>query len=111
MTDDLAGDAVDAWSALSSREKDIVGQCLRAAAAGPFFDAWEFQTLMGVSREDVRRIASVRQESLIDDEDEWVVRNVLNNLLGYPHEQQAAWRSQIVVGPGVVSGILAKISD
>jgi hypothetical protein len=43
---------------LSRQESNIVGEALRAAADGPFFPDWEFSTLFGLKREEVRRIAN-----------------------------------------------------
>ena len=42
---------------LSDMDKAIVGQALRAAADGPFFPDWEFHTLFGLERSEVRAIA------------------------------------------------------
>lgn len=94
---------------LSGEEADIVGQCLWAAVEGPFFPDWEFQTLMGVSREDVRALARKWQSGGCGDEDADTIVNVLNNIVGYPHGEEAAWSSFITVKPNVVSTVLDKI--
>jgi hypothetical protein len=49
---------------LSKRESDTIKEVLHAAADGPFFPDWEFQTIFGITRERVRRIA-----------DEWPLPN------------------------------------
>lgn len=111
MTDDRdGGDAVDTTTALTEHEREIVSQCLRAAVEGPFFPEWEFQTLMGVSREEISGLRTRWQASVIDHDDEDVVRNVLNHLIGYPHGHETEWRAHIDAGLDAVSSILAKLS-
>jgi hypothetical protein len=43
---------------LDDREKDIVRRALLAAADGPFFPDWEFRTLFGVDRAEIRETAA-----------------------------------------------------
>src|SRR5580700_10830682 len=83
---------------LSQRESKVIGEILRAAADGPFFPDWEFHTLFGLSREQVRGIA-----------DEWplpitapdivvlAINNSINNLLAYPHKKHELWSDWISV--------------
>jgi hypothetical protein len=44
-------------SHLSNADKAAVGQALRAAAEGLFFPEWEFHTLFGMARSEVRAVA------------------------------------------------------
>jgi hypothetical protein len=79
-------------SSLSEREKQTVFECLRAASDGPFFPDWEFHTLFGLKRDQVRRIAAAIPH--IDDSSEEVARainNAMIHLTGYPHHQEAVW--------------------
>lgn len=39
-------------------DQEVILQCLLAAADGPFFPDWEFSTLFGFEREEIRRTAS-----------------------------------------------------
>jgi hypothetical protein len=95
---------------LDEEELAIVGQCLRAAVEGPFFPDWEFQTLIGVSREEIQRLALSWPSRDADDAGTTnAVVGVLNNLIGYPHGEESAWASFIGVGPAAVSIILEKI--
>ncbi len=55
---------------------------------GPFVEDWEFQTLMGVSRDEMRLIHDNWEEPP-SDETLSVVRDALNNLIGYPHGRMA----------------------
>ncbi len=41
---------------LDERERDVVRQCLKAAVESPFFPEWEFGTIFGLERDDVRRV-------------------------------------------------------
>ncbi|WP_162584044.1 hypothetical protein [Variovorax sp. PBS-H4] len=40
-------------------DSSIISECLWAAADGPFFPDWEFSTLFGLSREEVRDLICV----------------------------------------------------
>jgi hypothetical protein len=64
-------------------------ECLRAAVEGPFFPDWEFGTIFGLERDDVKRILTAWPE--VNEADDSVVRainNSLNNLLGYPDRKK-----------------------
>jgi hypothetical protein len=94
---------------LDEQERDVVRQCLKAAVDGPFFPDWEFETIFGLERDDVRRV--LMSWPGINEADESVVRainNSFNNLLGYPAKnKQEIWTKFISV-----SGMeLAKIFD
>lgn len=41
---------------LDSEKARVTGDCLRAAIQGPLFPEWEFHTLFGLSRDDVRQV-------------------------------------------------------
>ena len=86
------------FKTLSDVDKAIVGQVLRAAADGPFFPDWEFHTLFGLKRSEVRAIADAWPETTASPEDvEIAVNNSLNNLLGYPHGMDADWSEWIPI--------------
>jgi hypothetical protein len=76
-------------------DREVIHQCLVAAADGPFFPDWEFQTLMGFERDDIRRMAERWPDWDDDVEQSDAVNNVLNNLLGYPHGRWDAWHDYI----------------
>jgi hypothetical protein len=85
-------------NSLSSVKKAIVAQALRAAADGPFFSDWEFHTLFGLERIEVRAIADAWPEPTASSgEVERAVDNSLNNLLGYPHKKDCVWSEWISV--------------
>jgi len=106
---DLRG-ALMTLTELTDNEIAIVGQCLRAAVEGPFFPDWEFQTLIGVSREEVRQLATRWSSGVMDaGATPDTVVAVLNNLLGYPHGYASAWSSFIRVPPAEVATVLQKV--
>jgi hypothetical protein len=95
--------------ALNEREKQTIFECLRAASDGPFFPDWEFPTLFGLEREEVRRVASAAPN--IDDSSEEVARainNAMVNLTGYPHHQEAVWSQFISVPEEEVDRVFDK---
>jgi hypothetical protein len=95
--------------ALNDTEKQVVFDCLHAAANGPFFPDWEFHTLFGLHRHEVAQIVAALPD--IDDSDELVsltIHNAMGNLLGYPHGQAAAWRQFISVPEEEVERIFEK---
>ena len=96
-------------ASLTERERELVFECLRAASDGPFFPDWEFSTLFGLEREQVRRIAASAPH--IDDSREeaaLAINNSLANLLGYPHHQECAWSQFISASSEEVSRVFDK---
>ena len=86
------------FSEYSDRDRSILGQALRAAADGPFFPDCEFHTLFGLQRSEVRGIADAWPELVASSaETDRALNNSLNNLLGYPHGQNAVWSQWISV--------------
>lgn len=78
---------------LQAGGESIIERCLRAVVEGPFIEEWEFHTLIGLDRGEVRVIldawpslpAGVPDGSSSADEAQRVaVVNSINNLLGYP---------------------------
>ena len=93
---------------LSPNDIEVVRQCLSAAVDGPFFPEWEFHTLMGLTRERVAATAAEWPECTDEESRDVAVSNVLNNLLGYPHNERAAWNTYITVSQDEVAGVLAR---
>lgn len=71
----------------------IVG-CLRGAVDGPFFPEWEFATLFGLTRDEVRSVLEAWPEPPADESgddrsgieiQDAAVTGAMNNLIGYPH--------------------------
>jgi len=102
-------DRIVSLANLDEREREIVRECLHAAVEGPFFSEWEFGTIFGLTRDEVRQVLLCWPK--LNEADESVVRainNSFNNLLGYPTpNKQAIWPKFISV-----SGMeLARIFD
>ncbi len=95
---------------LNDAEREVVRQCLRAAVESPLFSDWEFGTLFGLEREDVRSVLLSWQE--LDESDPAVtlaINNSLNNLLYYPDRTKPKiWTGFISVTPCEVAHILDK---
>lgn len=88
------------FASLSEADKAILGEALRAAADGPFFPDWEFHTLFGLERSEIRAIADAWPEFAASREVvTMAVNNSLNSLLGYPHRSEGVWSQWISVGP------------
>ena len=104
----VASFAVKPIERLSDQDRLIVRDCLRAAVEGPFFPDWEFHTLFGLTREEVRWVLETWPETGAADVQDTAVRNSLNHLLGYPHNDWEAWRRFISVDPPDVAGVLSR---
>ncbi|WP_421120642.1 hypothetical protein ACE2AJ_04845 [Aquihabitans daechungensis] len=78
------------WSRLSDEDLELVRSVLVAAHRGPFFEEWEFGTLMGVTRAemgDVIDAVSVTPARWPDAAPEFfglAANNALVNLWSYP---------------------------
>ena len=74
---------------LDDREREVVRECLRAAVEGPFFPEWEFETIFGLTRDEIKQVLLAWPR--LDETDESVViaiNNCFNNLLGYPAKRK-----------------------
>jgi hypothetical protein len=95
---------------LDERERELVRECLRATVEGPFFPDWEFSTIFGLEREEVRKILSGWPE--LDESDKSVVvaiNNSFNNLLGYPtRHKMEIWPNYISVSPWEIALLFDK---
>ena len=71
------------FDSLGDADKVVVGEALRAAADGPFFPEWEFHTLFGLARSEVRAVAHAWPNvDLTDAKVVLAVNNSFNNLAG-----------------------------
>ncbi len=92
---------------LNADDKAVLGECLHAAAAGPFFPDWEFHTLFGLERHEVARIADRWPNVADDDNADTAVNNACNMLWGYPHRKRVEWPKYISAPPEEVRRILS----
>jgi hypothetical protein len=70
---------------LSVNEVDVITRCLQASVDGPYFDDWEFSTLMGMERNEMRTVLEAWPNPVDSDKQSVAVNNALVNLRGYPH--------------------------
>lgn len=97
-------------TALGTATIATIHACLRAVADGPFFPDWEFETLMGVDRETVRRVVSDWPQCKVSRMDfQCAVQNGLNNLVGYPHGCDDVWAEYIPVSSADVRAVLVDL--
>lgn len=94
---------------LDEADRKVVEQCLRAAVHGPFFPEWEFSTLFGLERDEVRTV--LESWPNVDDSQESVslaINNSFANLLGYPHGLEKEWPRFISVSEGEAKRIFER---
>jgi len=89
-------------------DDEVIRECLRAAVDGPFFPDWEFATLFGFERGEIRNIAERWPEWDDAGEQSDAVNNTLNHLLGYPINQRERWTDYISVSPNDVIRVYAR---
>jgi hypothetical protein len=93
----------DAAAQLSSEEREIVRRCLNAAVNGPFFPDWEFHALFGLTRAEVAAVLLAWPDSDHAGVQDIAVANSINNLLGYPHDDDASWNQYVGLPREVVA--------
>jgi hypothetical protein len=94
---------------LTFKEVQVIGECLRAAAYGPFFPDWEFWTLFGLTRDEVAAVADQWPVVLSNHEHADVaVSNSVNHLLYYPLKHREQWGDYISVERPRLLTIFAK---
>ena len=97
---------------LNAADDAIVRGSLRAAAEGPFFPAWEFETLFGISRETMRKVLDDwPQQTVSDMELECAVIGAMNMLVGYPHGCPDEVAEYVPAGPQAIEEALARLSQ
>lgn len=97
---------------ISASDKALIGQVLRAAADGPFFPDWEFHTLFGLTRKEMRSVADAWPNVDLDSLDvALAVNQAFNNLLGYPHRKDAVWSQWISVDRSQLNQLLSRLRN
>lgn len=91
---------------MNQDELRIIEECLEAAAQGPFFPDREFQTLFGLNRDEVVKVANWPPTDEISEEVHVAVSGALNLLTGYPHGKDDEWTDYISVSPQQVRTLL-----
>ena len=96
---------------LSAEDIDLIGAALHAAANGPFFPDWEFQTLIGVTRSQLKEIGALWPQNEADPLAERAIRSTLANLCGYPHNQPVVLESMTTARSERLLELLDKLDD
>ncbi len=93
----------------SNVEHQVFREALAAAARGPFFPDWEFQTLIGFDRPAVEVAAtSFSSTTPLAGDLALMLNNCIANLLGYPHGQDSAWSQWMSVTPQELEAIFSR---
>jgi hypothetical protein len=94
---------------VSPDDERIIRDCLRAAVDGPFFPEWEFQTLIGLERDEVRGVLAKWPGTSDVEGQTLAVNNVLHTLLGYPHHASGeTWHAYIDASPRGVADVYSR---
>lgn len=94
---------------LGPDEREVVRRSLAAAADGPYFSEWEFQTLFGLTRAELSEV--VRAWPAVDETRELVqsaIGNALANLLGSPHNRMAQLERELGVNAAKLEQVFTK---
>ncbi len=95
---------------LTATERLLVGRCLFEAVDGPYFPDWEFATLVGAHKSEIRVIASDWSSGQpISGEALQLIGSVLNNLIGYPHDHTADLERATGATVGNVEDVFCKL--
>ena len=94
---------------MSERDLQVIHESLMAAVHGPFFDHdGEFISLMGFDRAKIAEFLEAWPQTDDPHDQDIAVNNVLNNLLGYPHDRWASWPQYSSATPQEVATVLAR---
>ncbi len=98
-------------SGIDAADQNVVKACLRAAVDGPFFPDWEFATLFGLQRDEVRQVLSSWPEGIDSHVQLVAVNNALNHLLNDSFRRDDAWASVIPADRAHVEDLLERIRE
>jgi hypothetical protein len=81
----------------------LVAACLLASDEGPFFPDWEFGTLFGVGRGQLRSVRMRWPSVSLSEKTVYLsVTNSIANLVGYPHGKEQALLRYVPEGPAKI---------
>jgi hypothetical protein len=97
---------------LTPHEINVIGECIRASVKGPFFEGESLRTLTGLWDPELEEISRAWPDVNEAEENvQLAINNVLNNLLGYPHDCWDVWFEYISVPPDDLRKIYTKWLD
>lgn len=83
---------------LLEQQEAVFKQCLDAVVNGPFIPDWEFHILFGLEKNEVNAILVQWPEvNHHDNQVQLAINNSLNNLIGYPIDDEERWSEYIAV--------------
>jgi hypothetical protein len=89
----------------------LVAACLLASDEGPFFPDWEFQTLFGVERGQLRKVRMRWPDVSLTEKTVYLsVMNSVANLLGYPHGEEQSLLRYVPEGPARIRRLGSKLN-
>ena len=94
---------------LSAADLDIIKKCLFEAVHGTYFPDWEFRTLMGIDRNQVRDILASWPENCSNEEVRIDVKSVIGSLLFYPHRQRDHLVEQLAISEKALVELLTRL--
>lgn len=82
----------------SKLHRKVTRECLDAVVRGPFFPDWEFVTLFGFTKEEIKAILDKWPDvDMNNDLIKIAINNSFNNLTGYPINNEEKWSEFISV--------------
>jgi hypothetical protein len=83
---------------IASSDIVVIGECFALATEGSVFPEWEFRTLFGRSRDELREVAAqLTKEATVTRPTAKAVQNVCANVFGYPGVTAAEWNKWVSV--------------
>jgi crotonobetainyl-CoA:carnitine CoA-transferase CaiB-like acyl-CoA transferase len=90
----------------------LVAACLLASDEGPFFPDWEFHTLFGIERVQLRNVRMHWPHVSLTEVTVYLsVMNSIANLTGYPHDEDQALLQYVPEGRGRILRLADKLKD
>lgn len=82
----------------SKLHRTVIRECLDAVVNGPFFPDWEFATLFGFTRQEIKAILDQWPDvDINNDLIKIAISKSFNNLTGYPINNEERWPEFISV--------------
>jgi hypothetical protein len=79
-------------------QNKIIKECLNATLNAPFFPEWEFVTLFGFTREEVKAVLDQWPDAdRTNTHIKFIINSSFNNLTGYPIANAEKWPEFISV--------------